>query len=167
MGKVSSVKANASLSITRRTSTRLHRDFDSSFATNQLMRAESTAGIDDEPDSSVDGGELQEKEALANMSEEEKRRLLERKAALLNHEWIAAENFGPCSVQCIGCSKQIRLDRRQLYYPAMWHKHVFRCKVIRDHYYEAGQDMPIESLVSVASKQRSLIYIDVGILFLY
>lgn len=165
MGKVSSVKANAALSITRRTSTRLHRDFDSSFTTNQLTRAESTAEIDDEPDSSVDGGE---KEALANMSEEEKRRMLERKAALRNHEWIAAKNFGPRSVQCIGCSKQIRLDRRQLYYPAMWHKHVFRCKTIRDHYYEAGQDMPIESLVSLALKQVSLVYsIDVGIIFSY
>lgn len=157
MSKVTSVKVNAALSTTiRRTSTRLHRDFDRSFTTNELARTGLTPGIDDEPDSSVDGGELQEKEALTNMSEEEKRRMFERKAALLDHEWIAAENFGPRSVQCIGCSKQIRLDRRQLYYPAMWHKHVFRCKVIRDHYYEAGQDMPIESLVSFASKQLSL-----------
>lgn len=148
MARTASSKATGiAQSTRRRTSTRAHRDFDKSFTNNNLIRAGSTpADDDDELDSSVED----EREAVETMSADEKRRMLERKAALLAHEWVGNDDFGPHHVKCAGCSKVIHLDRRQHYYPAMWHKHVFRCAIIRDHFFKRGMDMPVESLVSLS-----------------
>ncbi|KAF9457615.1 hypothetical protein BDZ94DRAFT_1272695 [Collybia nuda] len=52
-----------------------------------------------------------------------RRQLIERDA------W--ANNATPKSVECKGCGRTIKLDKRSDYYPGLWHKHRNKCPAIR------------------------------------
>jgi len=54
---------------------------------------------------------------------------MERKAKLEADEW--ATDVQPTSVKCVGCEKEIRLDKRSMYYPGLWTKHRGKCPEIK------------------------------------
>ncbi|KAF7341524.1 hypothetical protein MVEN_01889900 [Mycena venus] len=52
----------------------------------------------------------------------------ERRLALENDQW--ALRVTPHEVDCRGCRRTIKLDRRSLYYPGLWEKHRDRCEEV-------------------------------------
>ncbi|KAF9457798.1 hypothetical protein BDZ94DRAFT_1272231 [Collybia nuda] len=53
-----------------------------------------------------------------------------RKRLIEEDTW--ATNATPKSVDCKGCGKTIKLDKRSDYYPGLWIKHRSKCAVIRN-----------------------------------
>jgi len=55
----------------------------------------------------------------------------ERRATLENDPWSDATRLTSNSVFCMGCKKDIKLDKRNEYYPGLWLKHRKLCPGIR------------------------------------
>ncbi|KAG7094424.1 hypothetical protein E1B28_008024 [Marasmius oreades] len=51
----------------------------------------------------------------------------QRKAKLVNDPWSDKSRLTPKSVFCLGCMRNIKLDRRNDYYPGLWLKHRGLC----------------------------------------
>ncbi|KAG7090284.1 hypothetical protein E1B28_011882 [Marasmius oreades] len=54
----------------------------------------------------------------------------QRRAKLENDPWSDKARLTPKSVFCLGCKREIKLDRRNDYYPGLWLKHRGLCQGI-------------------------------------
>ncbi|KAJ3856257.1 hypothetical protein EV368DRAFT_78855 [Lentinula lateritia] len=134
----------------RVSSAQAHRKIDRSSAVQNLLRR----AHGDHEDHARQEGKLctshNEGEAERKNKETAQRRL-----ELESHSWVSKEYFGPHSVRCLGCNKTIQLDNRHEFYTTAWHKHVFRCAVIKADYFANGEDLPFESLVAGIGREAA------------
>ncbi|KAK7456376.1 hypothetical protein VKT23_010624 [Stygiomarasmius scandens] len=70
----------------------------------------------------------------------------ERRATLENDPWSDATRLTSKSVFCMGCKKDIKLDKRNEYYPGLWLKHRKLCPGIR-----SAKAIPIDQKPNVPS----------------
>ncbi|KAH7878433.1 uncharacterized protein C8R40DRAFT_1167171 [Lentinula edodes] len=144
-------RATSSCSRSKRVSSaKAHRKIDRSSAVQNLLRR---------THADYEGYERQEGKLGTSHNEGEAERknkeTAERRLELESHSWVSKEDFGPHSVRCLGCNKNIQLDNRHEFYTTAWHKHVFRCAVIKADYFSHGKDLPFESLVAGIGREAA------------
>ncbi|KAJ4497425.1 hypothetical protein C8R41DRAFT_917463 [Lentinula lateritia] len=144
-------RATSSCSRSKRVSSaKAHRKIDRSSAVQNFLRR---------THADHEGYERQEGKLGTSHNEGEAERknkeTVERRLELESHSWVSKEDFGPHSVRCLGCNKKIQLDNRHEFYTTAWHKHVFRCAVIKADYFSQGKDLPFESLVAGIGREAA------------
>ncbi|KAJ4470589.1 hypothetical protein C8J55DRAFT_563917 [Lentinula edodes] len=134
----------------RVSSAQAHRKIDRSSAVQNLLRMTPADHEGYERQEGKLGTSHNEREA-----ERKNKETTERRLELESHSWVSKEDFGPHSVRCLGCNKTIQLDNRHEFYTTAWHKHVFRCAVIKADYFSNGKDLPFESLVAGIGREAA------------
>ncbi|KAJ4473104.1 hypothetical protein J3R30DRAFT_3406873 [Lentinula aciculospora] len=159
MARTTTAKGRATCSSRskRVSSTRAHREFGHSFTARGTGRNALEEIDDDELYDDSDEGLDPSDDFDINIKvpEQMDEKTQRRKKILINHPWVSDKNLEPRTVECLGCDKTIRLDKRRQFYLTPWNKHVFRCATIKADHFAKGEDMPFESLVAEVGREAA------------
>ncbi|KAJ3804409.1 hypothetical protein EV368DRAFT_70057 [Lentinula lateritia] len=88
-------------------------------------RARRTSGDDDDDDSDYEQHQHLKKQKTKSQEQldAEERRMLERKAELVEDPLLDASRMCPDKVWCLPCDKYIQIDSRRQFYATLWYKH--------------------------------------------
>ncbi|KAJ3926308.1 MAG: hypothetical protein NXY57DRAFT_1029517 [Lentinula lateritia] len=88
-------------------------------------RGRRTPGDDDDDDSDYEQHQRLKKQKTKSQEQldAEQRRMLERKAELVDDPLLDASRMCPDKVWCLPCDKYIQIDSRRQFYATLWYKH--------------------------------------------